>query len=1753
MRSPQLKLALLFLTSALTLCFTLHTLETAAALTQQLPKPTKPRRLIVQVDPAHALETEELLGLQGTDSQEQPLTKGRARTTAQRRLQQTLSKHHLKQAKRLHRRAHGRAARRDARLERRAKRAPAGLTPPVETPTYVLELDPTADPEQAARELSQEPGIRAVPDQPVTFDDWLPNEPLLAEGANGTLWDVYALGLPAAWDLAKGDDVLVAVIDTGVTRTHPDIAANIWVNDGEDLNHNAQVDAADFNDVDDDGNGYFDDVWGWDFVWDDNDPSDNNDPSGHDGHGTHVAGTVAAIGDNGRGIVGVAPHAKVMVLKVADASQDAQAIRYATDMGADVINASWGSSPFGPLAEALAYAASRGVVVVSSAGNDNGSADAKWPCADPWSLCVSATDRNNEFTAPSNFGESVDVGAPGKEITSLAFNFNSQEETTVLSGTSQASPHVAGVAALLLSKTPSLTIEQIRQLLWATADDIEAEGWDPQTGFGLLQADTALLAQPPVLARFTNLARAQTLLRPLLASELDVQGSILDQPASGAQVSGWQLTLSPDGSTESPQVLASGAGPQAESTLVTVPSSTLGESGRGYTLHLEATATNGQVSSDIAKVRVVEPVWQVRQITNTPATPSANFYRRVCLSRDGQLALIASSLPLDPALDRADTSDSKLFLYHRATQAFEFLVRFSAPATFSGFTLSGDGSTVAFISNGDFDPAVGNPSQLPQLFWMDVASHTVHQATSPVDWEVSRDSPDSPVLSNDRGTRIVFEAIKAGWSTPEIALYERGVGVRQLTDGHHNDPNNFVRLQAFSHDGRIVVYDALQRFLTTFTPLPVHRYDLERQQDLAVPQDQCLGSLFLSSGRSVLISADGSRLVCEQPDFTLLEYTGSTFNVLVRADGLAGLGESRGDQLIAASDDASQVLFLSARNLDPLRGNPASQAELFIWDTQTQGVTQVTYQPSSSGQSPFGSALDGAGQTIAATVAANLDWAQGGNADGSDELFLLSKDPQALQLTAVPAQEVQEGEQLQFTVRAFDPNGKSISWIAYWATGENRPLEELGASFVDHGDGTGTLTWLPWYDDAGYYEVAFLASTLSGRSAAFLVPIRVLDVGTRDFTLFPTDDTYVDVRKLDKNFGTSKRLKVRYDGDPGRERLPYFKFSLTTLTQTFGSSSAFDIVKARLRVYSSSKRLANVMMDARQMSPTWNEMTLTYRLHTALSAIPGVPFFRGPTGQVNWHEVDVTWADFTGQDVSFRLEDVTSGFSYVSKEFPVVTGTRDFRPQLLLAVAPREAPPTSFDFVTFEKQLFYTSGSAALDFHQTGHVLPEAGEMTVSITTDLSRADGATLLLKAFDADATGEGTVAVNGHEPMTLPTQGVAGSDQEARLEIPLPLGHLQQGLNTIRITHTSGDGFEIRALSLRLHLPAQDFTPPIVALTAPASPVRGTVELSATATDSQGVDRVEFFASGKLLVKDTTAPYTASWNTTFFPNGSQTLEAHAYDRSGNQGDAVPVTVVVDNPVNAPGALSLSGTYEAASGMSVRLQWADRSTNETGFEIERSTSPTSGFTRIASVAANATTYTDLNRPAGAFGYYRVRAVSGPTVSGYSNTVGINTMVASADTFVSSANPSQTPGTRAELGVSATNPTKWSYLKFSTPALAGKLLQANLRLGCIAQAGCGTGGTLYKLTNTSWSEATLSYSLALVTPGLVPSSGTSLGAIPTASYTSWLAQPVASSLAASGSVVSYAISTTNANLALYSSREGTAPPHLILVVEPGP
>lgn len=297
------------------------------------------------------------------------------------------------------------------------------------------------------------------------------NDPAISAG-----WGLKMTDVSKAWRISQGSrDIVVCVIDTGADTKHPDLINNLWVNKGEVGKDKNGRDKA-TNKIDDDGDGFVDDVHGWNFA------NNTNDLNDLHGHGTHIAGIIGAEGGNGIGISGVSPKVSLMVLKYYDSKgsdmnnllNTVKAIDYAVKHDCNIINYSGGGiAPSNEERAAIERAMKKGILFVAAAGNERANSDThKYYPADyglPNILSVTAIDRNQNVLPTSNFGElTVDIAAPGNDIISTLPN----GQYGYMTGTSQATAFASGVAALVMANNPNLRkADQIIKYLTQTGDD----------------------------------------------------------------------------------------------------------------------------------------------------------------------------------------------------------------------------------------------------------------------------------------------------------------------------------------------------------------------------------------------------------------------------------------------------------------------------------------------------------------------------------------------------------------------------------------------------------------------------------------------------------------------------------------------------------------------------------------------------------------------------------------------------------------------------------------------------------------------------------------------------------------------------------------------------------------------------------------------------------------------------------------------------------------------------------------------------------------------------------------------------------------------------------------------------------------------------------------------------------------------------------------------------------------------------------
>ena len=332
-------------------------------------------------------------------------------------------------------------------------------------PNIKIELDPIESSSPSNLLLRESPpSVQISPNDPMFSDQWALNN--VGQNGGKAKADVAAL---KAWLKTQGSsDVVVAVLDSGVDYTHPDLVANMWVRPDTVPAYR------------DDELGNFDDLQGFNAAANQSDPMDDN------GHGTHCAGIVGAEGNNDEGIAGINWNVQIMPLKFMGrggfgTTKDAiEAINYAIDrkragVNVKVINASWGSTAYSKaLEDAIRAAGEEGILFVAASGNDGSSNDKRPHYPSNYNLpnviSVAALDRTDNLASFSNFGiKTVHIAAPGRDILSTWLNDQYREA----SGTSMATPYVAGVAALILASEPKLSVEKLRERVLKSIDKID--------------------------------------------------------------------------------------------------------------------------------------------------------------------------------------------------------------------------------------------------------------------------------------------------------------------------------------------------------------------------------------------------------------------------------------------------------------------------------------------------------------------------------------------------------------------------------------------------------------------------------------------------------------------------------------------------------------------------------------------------------------------------------------------------------------------------------------------------------------------------------------------------------------------------------------------------------------------------------------------------------------------------------------------------------------------------------------------------------------------------------------------------------------------------------------------------------------------------------------------------------------------------------------------------------------------------------
>lgn len=459
----------------------------------------------------------------------------------------------------------------------------------------VLQVPEDISLQNAIRQLKMDPSVLHVePNYQIELvqekpEDLLPNDFYFDRswGLNNT--GQFAgtedadIDLPEAWSLGIGSrDVSVAIIDTGIDFFHPDIQENLWVNPTEIPG----------NGLDDDRNGYIDDVHGFDFVSDDGDPFDDQ------GHGTHVAGIVGAVANNRKGSAGVSQEVSLMAIKSfgpsgsADVATVVRAMRYAIAHGADIINASWGVDIRSELMRTAVEEVADADVLFVAAGGNRQSEQLFYPAAFENTIGVGATDKNDQRSRFSNYGSFIDLAAPGQTI----FSTLPDNRFGFLSGTSMAAPHVSGAAVLVLARHPDWSAQDLTRMLLNAVDPIQP---NKPIGSGRLN----VLKAQQVIAR---LPRADLNLPDKTGAILNIEGS-----ADGENFFNYELSVGSGPSPSMWQSIHIADIPITNASLLTNFNTESLEEGE-HTFRLQVTDIFGQTNTvkqtiEVANVEISSP------------------------------------------------------------------------------------------------------------------------------------------------------------------------------------------------------------------------------------------------------------------------------------------------------------------------------------------------------------------------------------------------------------------------------------------------------------------------------------------------------------------------------------------------------------------------------------------------------------------------------------------------------------------------------------------------------------------------------------------------------------------------------------------------------------------------------------------------------------------------------------------------------------------------------------------------------------------------------------------------------------------------------------------------------------------------------------------------------------------------------------------------------------------------------------------
>ncbi len=1400
---------------------------------------------------------------------------------------------------------------------------------------------------EALAALREQPEVEYAELNMIVHTQTAPDDPYYSTSAAWgqafrDLWGLQTINAETAWDTSQGDGVLVAVVDTGLDYNHEDIAGNVWLNDGE-VGLDGSGNDKRSNGIDDDGNGLIDDWHGWDFVTLDGNPGDN-DPMDNHGHGTHVSGTIAAMGNNTLGVIGVAPHAKIMAVKGLDVNGSgsiedlSSAIIYAADKGASVINLSWGGSGPTPqtLIDAISYAHNvKGAVVVAAAGNSNldvgTQSNGFYPACIRDVITVAAVNHLDAKASFSNKGAKIDVTAPGggdtdptglliqpdRSILSLKSSAAGSAMTGSgqlivgtkylrQSGTSMASPHVAGVAALIRAQHPEFTPEQVRQALRSGADDIGTAGFDTLFGYGRLNASRSLTIAAPLAAELTSPVGTLTGL-----SQVDVTGSV-----GGANLSSWRLEY--------------GAGTAPSSwTLITTSSATInagmlatwnlsGINDGTYTLHLVAQAMTGEVYED-----------------------------RLTVVLDG--LIITDPSPLSLSITRGEQA-----ITIRGTVSSANFARYTIAilAIRNNTFLSNSAIT---LTNGGLQP--------------------VHDGVLGT-WDTTGAAPDTyqifvtQIFTNNssvsKSTKIVLDStLHPGWPI-DIGLLGNGVASFAITN----------HLTAADVDGNgtteiIIGYNNLVSVLDHMgAQLPGWPQNIDPQNSGAHIQiSPAVADLDGDGSLEILAANDQNKIFIWSANGTLRSGWPKSlawFGTNIAVDDLTGDGQK---EIIISTFGSVRVFDTNGTMLPgwPFFTNKSNSPPA-IGDVDGDGQKEIVVATTTGPTNLY---------IIKANGVVMPNWPRAINPQLASN-FLSSSYPVLGDLDGDGAMECVIGSANGF-VYAFRANGSNVpGWpqatkavavnspaigdidgdgLPEVVAGNDRIIENNSSAnylFAWHADGTILPNWPVKYDRQ-------IGASSFGYGAPALVD---LDQDGRADVIVTSDSTFGSLSPL--NAYKSDGSKVPGFPKPTLETGAFV--SNTVAVADLDGDGLMEMawldVTARLYVWdlsAPSTAVAPWPMFQHDASHTGASLRTSETIPptAAITSPAAGSYVRGSVNVTaeatdnvgvvnveiykdnffyassNQNPLTVNWE--TGNEADGPHTFVTKAYDAAGNvgTSPPVVFEVDNTPPVAAITAPSDGAIFTGSAVTISADANDSSGIQKVEFYSDFSLVGTDTSAPFTVNWDISNVPDGPHSLIAVATDTAGNRTgsaisVTVDHLAPtvaITNPIAGAAitgvvnlavnavdntgvqkvdyyrdgnvllGTDNTSPYSINWDTTSTTNGAHTLIAVATDLAGNTTTSTVVNVTV---DNTAPVVSMTAPANAafVTGMLAVSATATDNLGISKVEFYRDDNvLLTTDTAPPYTFNWNSTTVTQGAHTLYAIAQDTAGLRTTSATIAITVDN----------------------------------------------------------------------------------------------------------------------------------------------------------------------------------------------------------------------------------------------------------------